>query len=178
MKPIPTILYVNCRPEYGIDGRRLAGMRRYAAGRGWRVETLELGTATPPGCARNRAKAQIARVNAPKSARKTTPAPPCRDMGPQNASPRRQTRCVHFCNGASTSAMVRLLPRAPRHVASSGLRRRSVAKERQRFVNPFPRWRKMAVGGRVSSEPGRSDRLALHRRHALRILRSIRWVWR
>ena len=47
MKPAPTLLYVDCRPDDGIEGRRLAGMRRYAAGRGWRVETLELGTATP-----------------------------------------------------------------------------------------------------------------------------------
>ena len=47
MKPVPTLLYVDCRPDDGIEGRRLAGMRRYAAGRGWRVETLELGNVTP-----------------------------------------------------------------------------------------------------------------------------------
>ena len=47
MTSVPVILYVNCRPDYGIDGRRLAGMRRYAAARKWRVETLGLGTATP-----------------------------------------------------------------------------------------------------------------------------------
>ena len=39
----PAILYVDCRPEVGMERRRLAGMRRYAAGRGWRVETLEHG---------------------------------------------------------------------------------------------------------------------------------------
>ena len=41
MTSVPTLLYVDCRPDDGIEGRRLAGMRRYAAGRGWRVETLE-----------------------------------------------------------------------------------------------------------------------------------------
>ncbi len=43
----PTILYVDCRPDNGIERRRLEGMRRYAAARGWRVETLEFGPATP-----------------------------------------------------------------------------------------------------------------------------------
>ena len=42
MKSVPTILYVDCRLHIGMEQRRLAGMRRYAAGRGWRVETLEL----------------------------------------------------------------------------------------------------------------------------------------
>lgn len=42
----PTILYVDCRLDGGIERRRLAGMRRYAAARGWRVETLVLGTVT------------------------------------------------------------------------------------------------------------------------------------
>jgi len=36
----PTILYVNFRPDAGIDKLRLAGLRRFAAGRAWRVETL------------------------------------------------------------------------------------------------------------------------------------------
>jgi LacI family transcriptional regulator len=47
MKSIPTILYVDCRPGEGIWRRRLEGIRRYAATRGWRVETLEHGVATP-----------------------------------------------------------------------------------------------------------------------------------
>ena len=37
----PTILYVDCTPDAGIDGMRLAGLRRYAATRGWDVETLD-----------------------------------------------------------------------------------------------------------------------------------------
>ena len=37
----PTILYVDCRPDNGVERRRLEGMRRYAAGRGWRVEMLD-----------------------------------------------------------------------------------------------------------------------------------------
>ena len=28
---LPTILYVDCNPHSGIDRRRLAGLRRYAA---------------------------------------------------------------------------------------------------------------------------------------------------
>ena len=47
MTSVPTILYVDCRPDNGVERRRLEGMRRYAAARGWRVETLELGSATP-----------------------------------------------------------------------------------------------------------------------------------
>ena len=41
MTPIPTILYVDCRPKVGMERRRLAGMQRYAAALGWGVETLE-----------------------------------------------------------------------------------------------------------------------------------------
>ena len=37
----PTILYVDCNLRSGIDRRRLDGVRRYAATRKWRVETLE-----------------------------------------------------------------------------------------------------------------------------------------
>ena len=42
-KPVtaPTILYVDFSPQSGIDRRRLAGLRRYAATRKWSVETLE-----------------------------------------------------------------------------------------------------------------------------------------
>ena len=36
-----TILYVDCSLDSGIDRRRLDGLRRYAATRKWRVETLE-----------------------------------------------------------------------------------------------------------------------------------------
>lgn len=38
---IPTILYVDCILHLGIDRKRLDGLRRYAATRKWRVETLE-----------------------------------------------------------------------------------------------------------------------------------------
>ena len=38
---IPTLLYVDFSPQSGIDRRRLDGLRRYAATRKWRVETLE-----------------------------------------------------------------------------------------------------------------------------------------
>ncbi len=38
---IPTILYVDYSRHLGIDRRRLDGLRRYAATRKWRVETLE-----------------------------------------------------------------------------------------------------------------------------------------
>ena len=37
----PVILYVDCNFASGIDRRRLDGLRRYAAARKWRVETLE-----------------------------------------------------------------------------------------------------------------------------------------
>ena len=37
----PTILYVDCNFVSGIDRKRLDGLRRYAAARKWRVETLE-----------------------------------------------------------------------------------------------------------------------------------------
>ena len=40
-KSSPTILYVDCSLHSGIDRRRLDGLRRYAAARKWRVETLE-----------------------------------------------------------------------------------------------------------------------------------------
>ena len=42
-----TILYVDCVPESGMGRVRLAGVRRYAAARGWRVETLEHGNCSP-----------------------------------------------------------------------------------------------------------------------------------
>lgn len=42
-----TILYVNFRPDAGIDKMRLAGLRRFAAGRGWRVETLDHEVCSP-----------------------------------------------------------------------------------------------------------------------------------
>ena len=42
-----TILYVDCSPNSGIDRRRLDGMRRYAATRKWRVETLEHRNCSP-----------------------------------------------------------------------------------------------------------------------------------
>ena len=37
----PTILYVDCNFVSGIDRKRMDGLRRYAAARKWRVETLE-----------------------------------------------------------------------------------------------------------------------------------------
>ena len=43
----PTILYVNFRPDAGIDKLRLAGLRRFAAGRAWRVETLDHAVCSP-----------------------------------------------------------------------------------------------------------------------------------
>ena len=43
----PTILYVDCQPRIERERRRLEGMRRYAAGRGWRVETLKHTDCTP-----------------------------------------------------------------------------------------------------------------------------------
>ena len=43
MTQVPTILYVDCNLRSGIDRRRLDGLRRYAATRKWRVETLEHG---------------------------------------------------------------------------------------------------------------------------------------
>ena len=43
----PTILYVDCSLHSGIDRRRLDGLRRYAAVRKWRVETLEHKDCTP-----------------------------------------------------------------------------------------------------------------------------------
>jgi LacI family transcriptional regulator len=42
-----TILYVDCTPDVGIDGMRLAGLRRYASARKWRVETLEHKVCSP-----------------------------------------------------------------------------------------------------------------------------------
>ena len=38
---VPTILYADYSPELDSDRRRLDGLRRYAASRKWRVETLE-----------------------------------------------------------------------------------------------------------------------------------------
>ena len=46
-KSSPTILYVDCSLHSGIDRRRLDGLRRYAAARKWRVETLEHRDCTP-----------------------------------------------------------------------------------------------------------------------------------
>jgi AraC-like DNA-binding protein len=46
-KSVPTILYVDCSLHSGIDRRRLDGLRRYAAARKWRVETLEHKDCTP-----------------------------------------------------------------------------------------------------------------------------------
>ena len=46
-KSVPTILYVDCSLHSGIDRRRLDGLRRYAAARNWRVETLEHRDCTP-----------------------------------------------------------------------------------------------------------------------------------
>lgn len=43
----PTILYVDCSLNSGIDRRRLDGLRRYAAVRKWRVATLEHGVCSP-----------------------------------------------------------------------------------------------------------------------------------
>ena len=43
----PTILYVDCTPDVGIDGMRLAGLRRYASARKWCVETLEHKVCSP-----------------------------------------------------------------------------------------------------------------------------------
>ena len=37
----PTILYVDCQMDIGIERRRLEGLRRYAAAHKWHVETLE-----------------------------------------------------------------------------------------------------------------------------------------
>ena len=42
-----TLLYVDCRPDNGVERRRLEGMRRYAAARGWRVETLDHKVCSP-----------------------------------------------------------------------------------------------------------------------------------
>ena len=47
MTSVPTILYVDCSLHSGIDRRRLDGLRRYAAARNWRVETLEHRDCTP-----------------------------------------------------------------------------------------------------------------------------------
>ena len=47
MTMIPTILYVDCSLQSGIDRRRLDGLCRYAAARKWRVETLEHRDCTP-----------------------------------------------------------------------------------------------------------------------------------
>jgi LacI family transcriptional regulator len=47
MTSVPTILYVDCSLHSGIDRRRLDGLRRYAAARKWRVETLEHRDCTP-----------------------------------------------------------------------------------------------------------------------------------
>lgn len=44
---MPTILYVDCVPWSGMGRVRLAGIRRYAATRGWRVETLGHGNCPP-----------------------------------------------------------------------------------------------------------------------------------
>ena len=46
-KAAPTILYVDCVPWSGMGRVRLAGIRRYAATRGWRVETLGHGSCPP-----------------------------------------------------------------------------------------------------------------------------------
>ncbi|MBR3086641.1 MAG: substrate-binding domain-containing protein [Kiritimatiellae bacterium] len=43
----PTIIYADCSLRSGIDRRRLGGLRRYAAARKWRVETLEHGDCSP-----------------------------------------------------------------------------------------------------------------------------------
>ena len=42
-----TILYVDYSPDLDSDRRRLDGMRRYAASRGWHVETLDHGVCSP-----------------------------------------------------------------------------------------------------------------------------------
>ena len=47
MTQVPTILYVDCSLQAGIDRRRLDGLCRYAAARKWRVETLEHRDCTP-----------------------------------------------------------------------------------------------------------------------------------
>ena len=47
MTSVPTILYADCSLNSGIDRRRLDGLRRYAAARKWRVETLEHRDCTP-----------------------------------------------------------------------------------------------------------------------------------
>ena len=44
---MPTILYVDCIPSGGMGRLLLAGVRRYAAARKWRVETLEHAVCTP-----------------------------------------------------------------------------------------------------------------------------------
>ena len=44
---VPTILYVDYSPELDSDRRRLDGLRRYAASRKWRVETLEHKNCSP-----------------------------------------------------------------------------------------------------------------------------------
>jgi len=43
----PAILYVGFVPGSGMDAVRIAGVRRYAAARGWRVETLGSDAASP-----------------------------------------------------------------------------------------------------------------------------------
>lgn len=43
----PTILYVGFMPGHGIDLMRLAGLRRYASTRGWKVETLDDADCSP-----------------------------------------------------------------------------------------------------------------------------------
>ena len=42
-----TILYVDCSAESGMGRVRLAGIRRYAAAHGWRVEKLEHENCSP-----------------------------------------------------------------------------------------------------------------------------------
>ena len=44
---VPTILYVDYSPDLDSDRRRLDGLRRYAASRKWRVETLEHRVCSP-----------------------------------------------------------------------------------------------------------------------------------
>lgn len=46
-KAAPTILYVDCEPLGGMARVRLAGISRYAATRGWRVETLPHDNCSP-----------------------------------------------------------------------------------------------------------------------------------
>jgi len=69
--------------------------------RGWTAGALYH---NPARCARMRQSEQIARVNAPKSARKATSTPHCLNAKTQIAALLQRIGCVYFRNGAFTFA--------------------------------------------------------------------------